>query len=195
MPTMAQWGSKKWAVSSKQVVALEGLAFSYEQVADENTSTEDKKTTNERGTELFPLSFTTVLHSGAGVDVWAEIQSWKALVTKVNYFYLGGKKLGPKLQLRKVAVSNTKVDGKGRLLLATLSFTFKEYDPATTSVKVNVVVMATFPTLDSIACTINASRLIDTYGEQAAYQQRTINKVAGQGTMIKITIPIYEVTA
>ena len=35
MPTMAQWGSKKWAVSSKQVVALEGLAFSYEQVADE----------------------------------------------------------------------------------------------------------------------------------------------------------------
>mgnify|MGYP005880792165 CR=1 FL=1 len=39
MPTMAQWGSKKWAVSSKQVVALEGLAFSYEQVADENTST------------------------------------------------------------------------------------------------------------------------------------------------------------
>lgn len=28
----------------------------------------------------------------------------------------------------------------------------------------NVVVMATFPTLDSIACTINASRLIDTYG-------------------------------
>ena len=59
----------------------------------------------------------------------------------------------------------------------------------------HVVVMATFPTLDSIACTINASRLIDTYGEQAAYQQRTINKVAGQGTMIKITIPIYEVTA
>lgn len=43
MPTMAQWGSKKWAVSSKQVVALEGLTFSYEQVADENTSTEDKK--------------------------------------------------------------------------------------------------------------------------------------------------------
>lgn len=141
MPTMAQWGSKKWAVSSKQVVTLEGLAFSYEQVADENTSTEDKKTTNERGTELFPLSFTTVLHSGAGVDVWAEIQSWKALVTKVNYFYLGGKKLGPKLQLRKVAVSNTKVDGKGRLLLATLSFTFKEYDPATTSVKVSTTAL------------------------------------------------------
>lgn len=59
----------------------------------------------------------------------------------------------------------------------------------------NLVIMATFPRLDDTACTINASRLIDTYGEQAAYQQRTIKKVAGQGTMIKISIPLYEVTA
>lgn len=135
MATMAKWGPKTWAVSSKKVVALEGLSFSYSQVADNNTSTEEKKTTNERGTELFPLSFTTTLHSGAGVDVRAEIESWKALVTKVNYFYLGGKKLGPKLQLRKVAVSNTKLDDLGRIRLATLSFEFKEYDRDTTSVK------------------------------------------------------------
>lgn len=58
-----------------------------------------------------------------------------------------------------------------------------------------LVIMTTFPTLDSIACTITASRLIDTRGEVAAYQQRTIKKNSGQGTMIKITIPIYEVTA
>lgn len=58
-----------------------------------------------------------------------------------------------------------------------------------------LIIFATFPTLDSVACTIDASRLIDTRGEAAAYQQRTINKVAGQGTMIKLSIPIYEVTA
>ena len=137
MATMAKWGSKTWAVSTKKVVALEGLSFSYSQVADNNTSTEEKKTTNERGTDLFPLSFTTVLHSGAGVDVRAEIESWKKLVTKVNYFYLGGKKLGPKLQLRKVSVSNVKIDDFGRMRLATLSFEFKEYDPDTTNVKVS----------------------------------------------------------
>lgn len=135
MATMAKWGSKTWAVSSKKVVALQGLSFSFSQVADNNTSTEEKKTTNERGTDLFPLSFTTTLHSGAGVDVRAEIESWKKLVTKVNYFYLGGKKLGPKLQLRKVAVSDVKLDDLGRMRLATLSFEFKEYDPDTTSVK------------------------------------------------------------
>lgn len=58
-----------------------------------------------------------------------------------------------------------------------------------------LVIMATFPDLDSMACTITASRLIDVRGEQAAYQQRMIEKNSGQGTMIKITIPIYEVTA
>lgn len=137
MATMAKWGSKTWAVSSKKVVALQGLSFSYTQVADNNASTEEKKTTNERGTDLFPLSFTTVLHSGAGVDVRDEIESWKKLVTKVNYFYLGGKKLGPKLQLRKVAASDIKLDDLGRMRLATLSFEFKEYDPDTTSVKVS----------------------------------------------------------
>lgn len=137
MATMAQWGSKKWAVSSKKVVALEGLSFSFAQVADNNSSTEDKKPTNERGTELFPLSFTTTLHSGAGVDVRKEIESWEKLVTKVNYFYLGGKKLGPMFQLRKVAVSDIKLDNLGRMRLATLSFEFMEYDAETSSVKVD----------------------------------------------------------
>lgn len=137
MAFMAKWGPKVWTVNSEKVVALQGLSFSYSQVADNNTSTEDKKTTNERGTELFPLNFTTTLHSGAGVDVRAEIESWEKLVTKVNYFYLNGKKLGPKLQLRKVAVGDVKLDDHGRIRLATLSFEFKEYDADTTSVKVS----------------------------------------------------------
>ena len=137
MATMAKWGPKSWGVSQKKVLALEGLSFSFTQVADNNTSTEDEKPTNERGTELFPLSFTTVLHSGAGVDVRAEIESWEKLVTKVNYFYLNGKKLGPKLQLRKVSVGDITLDDLGRMRLATLSLEFKEYDHDTTSVKVS----------------------------------------------------------
>ena len=58
-----------------------------------------------------------------------------------------------------------------------------------------LVIMATFPALDSVACTITASRIIDVRGEVAAFQQRVIEKNSGQGTMIKLTIPIYEVTA
>ena len=59
----------------------------------------------------------------------------------------------------------------------------------------SLVILATFPTLDDRACTITASRVIDVRGEVAAYQQRTIQKNSGQGTMIKIEVPIYEVTA
>lgn len=137
MATMAKWGSKKWSVSSTKIIALEDLAFSYTQIADENDSTEDKSTTNSRGTELFPLSFTTKLVAGTGVDVRQEIKSWKALVTKTNYFYLNGKKLFPKmLQLRQVSVSDVTLDNLGRMRTAKLSFTFKEYDKKTTSVKV-----------------------------------------------------------
>lgn len=57
-----------------------------------------------------------------------------------------------------------------------------------------LVILATFPQLDAKACTITASRLVDVRGEVAAYQQRVIEKVSGQGCMIKITIPIYEVS-
>ena len=59
----------------------------------------------------------------------------------------------------------------------------------------NLVIMVTFPQLDNSAVTICASRVIDSRGEVAAQQTRTISKVAGQGTMIKLTIPIYEVTS
>lgn len=55
-------------------------------------------------------------------------------------------------------------------------------------------IKATFPMLDAVACTITATRIVDVRGETAAYQARKIEKNSGQGTMIKITIPIYEVT-
>lgn len=57
-----------------------------------------------------------------------------------------------------------------------------------------LVILATFPELDIYTCTITASRIIDVRGEVAAYQQRVIEKISGQGTLIKLTIPIYEVT-
>ena len=57
-----------------------------------------------------------------------------------------------------------------------------------------IKITATFPSLDAVACTIIASRLIDVRGEVAAYQGRIIEKVRGQGCMIQITIPIYEVS-
>ncbi len=120
-------------ISTKKVNPVEDLTFSYEQIADNNRDAEGTPQTNERGTQLFPLSFSVTLHSGAGIDVRSEIQKWRDRVTKTGYFYLEGKSLGPVVQLRKVQVKNIKLDDFGRIRLASLAFTFKEYDRKTTS--------------------------------------------------------------
>ena len=121
-------------ISTKKVNPVEDLTFSYEQIADNNRDAEGTPQTNERGTQLFPLSFSVTLHSGAGIDVRSEIQKWRDRVTKTGYFYLEGKSLGPVVQLRKVQVKGVVLDDLGRIRLASLAFTFKEYDRKTTSV-------------------------------------------------------------
>lgn len=57
-----------------------------------------------------------------------------------------------------------------------------------------LVIMATFPSLDSQKWYIQAVRLIDVTGAEAAVSYKEAVKQKGQGTMIKIEFPIYEVT-
>lgn len=56
----------------------------------------------------------------------------------------------------------------------------------------NVVLVAVCSALDDVACTITASRIIDTRGVVAAQQAENITKAVGQGAMIKIVLPIIE---
>lgn len=131
MSTIAKWRKRKWVVSSKQIKDFRSLAFTYAQQADNNSSTEGKGMTNEKGLELFQMSFSTTLLAGAGVDVRKEIKEWKKEVTKTGMFYLNGKQFGPKkVRLDKVSVSDIRVDNKGRMLSAVLQFTFIEHDPS-----------------------------------------------------------------
>ena len=134
---MAKWRDKSWEVSPQKVTAVENLAFAYEQKADNNNSAEGSPSTNERGTELFSLSFTCTLHANAGADVRTEIENWQGLVSKTGPFYLNEKQLGPNLQLCKVSAANITLDDFGRMRLATLTFTLKEYNAQTTSVSEN----------------------------------------------------------
>lgn len=140
MALMAKWNRKTWEVNSSNVLTIQDLTFSYSQTADNNNSTEEKKQTNVRGKELFPLNFTTVLHKGLDVnfDIRKEIEDWESLVSKVDYFFLGSVRLGPAVQLRKVSVSDVKLSNSGEMLYAKLSFEFKEYDQESSSVKADV---------------------------------------------------------
>ena len=55
MPTMAQWGSKKLGrIIKASRRSWRGWPFPMSRWPTKSTSTEEQKTTNERGTELFP---------------------------------------------------------------------------------------------------------------------------------------------
>lgn len=176
MAVMAKWRDMTFEVSTNKVNAVEDLSFSYEQIADNNKDAEGTPKTNQRGTNLFPLSCSVSLNAAAGVNVRAEITKWQKLVTKTGYFYLQGKKLGPVVQLRKVSVSGIILDDLGRMRVAKLSFTFKEYDKKTTSV------------IDTSALKVGAKKSTKAEkkptNKQAASSKKQTIKV---GSMVKIT--------
>ncbi|MDD3175792.1 MAG: hypothetical protein PHU51_04925 [Candidatus Nanoarchaeia archaeon] len=56
----------------------------------------------------------------------------------------------------------------------------------------SVVIHAVFSSLHTVAATITRSRVLDVRGEVAAEQAENITKVAGQGAMIRLVLPIRE---
>jgi len=126
LAVIAKWRTKSWEVTPKKVLTLSGLSTSYEIKAETNTDLENSPATNERGRELVPLSFTTDLNAALGVNVESEIGDWEQLVGQTGYFYLSGKKFGPKLQLKKVDLSDVLLDDFGRMHRAKLGMSFEE---------------------------------------------------------------------
>ncbi len=129
MSNIAKWRKKKWFITDKQIKDFKDLAFTFEQNAQNNRSTEGQSLTNEKGLKLFEMTFSTTLLISTGVNVRKEIDSWRAEVTKTGVFYLNGKPIiASKLRLNKVSVSEVIVDNKGRMAQAIISFHFVEYD-------------------------------------------------------------------
>lgn len=134
MGVMAKWRDRRFEVSPTRITAIKDLSWGYEQISEVAEDAEGTPKTNQRGLKLFQLSGTLPLVAAAGVDVRKEIEVWRDLVTKAGYVYLGGKPLGPIVQLTKVSVSGVQLDDFGRMLTATLGLTFAEYDRQTATV-------------------------------------------------------------
>ena len=133
MAVIAKWRTKLWEVTPRKVLTLSGLSTSYGIKAETNTDLENSPATNERGRELVPLSFTTDLNAALGVKVEAEIKEWEQLVGMTGYFYLSGKKFGPKLQLKKIDLSDVLLDDFGRMHRAKLGMNFEEISTTVTA--------------------------------------------------------------
>jgi hypothetical protein len=126
MAVMAKWRDKTWEVSPSKVMALQNLSTSYKLKAEQNTDVEGSPATNERGMELVPLSLDMTLHAALGVDILAELESWRQRIRLSGPFLLAGRQLGPTMQLQQVDLSNVQLDDLGRIRVATIALSFEE---------------------------------------------------------------------
>lgn len=134
MAVMAMWRDKTWEVSPSKVMALQNLSTSYKLKAEENTDVEGSPATNERGMELVPLNLDMTLHAALGVDILAELESWRQRIKLSGSFLLAGRQLGPTMQLQQVDLSNVQLDDLGRIRVATIALSFEEVaDTASTA--------------------------------------------------------------
>lgn len=129
MGTVAQWGSHKWSLSHDDLRAVEKLSFSFALNTDSSTASGGKAIgSSYSDLTIVPIKFSTRLMAAVGVDVRKEIDDWRQSIGAVNPILIGGKQLGPRMQLMQVDASDVVLNGNGVMISATLSFTFQEFN-------------------------------------------------------------------
>ena len=167
----ARWGPKGFLVSDKKIVPFEGLATSFTLKSDTNKDANGTATTNDRGLELQPVSFSTHYYRGLGVEPLAQIEEWKTLIGSAHPLYLNEKRFGPgTLKLKSVDVSDIKTDNAGRILSCALAFSFEE----TTSTSTTNATTASA----GGGSTSTASKAKSTYDSMVAEKKAAMNATA-----------------
>jgi hypothetical protein len=128
--SIATFQKKVFTVSGNNKYILDELAWSSSLSTESQEKLKSKPSTYIKGEALMPLSFTIPLRVELGHDVRKEIESWEAILSKQSpdLFILGSKQIGKnKWLLKSVGVSDTEIDGKGKIRKATLSISLEEY--------------------------------------------------------------------
>lgn len=127
---IASFKNKVFQVSASQKNTFDGLGWSGALETEAQEKLQDKPSTYIKGLALDVMSFEVPLRIDFGMDVRAEIEQWEAIKTGTSpdYFILGTRPLGKnKWLLKSVGVSDTEIDGNGRLLRAKVKLDFEEY--------------------------------------------------------------------
>jgi hypothetical protein len=128
--SIATYQKKVFNVSGNNKYIMDGLAWSSTLSTESQEKLKSKPNTYIKGEALMPLNFTIPLRVELGHDVRKEIESWEAILSKQSpdLFILGSKQIGKnKWLLKSVSVSDTEIDGKGKIRKATLSISLEEY--------------------------------------------------------------------
>lgn len=122
-----QWGPMGCVISPKKVIPLSDFKTSYALKEDSATDTSGSETTNKRGKELQPVSFSIVYAKATGNDPLARLNQWAGLIGKSYPLYLGGKRFGPrKMYLKQVDLSECLLGNDGSMIQATIAISLVE---------------------------------------------------------------------
>lgn len=114
----ATWRNKTFGVSDKQAEAAKDLGFSFSWNQD------------TKALDIIPVSFSVDLLASMGANIEQEIADYEALAGKTGVLKIGGKQMLPTMQLVGCDVKVNAQAPSGKILDATLSLSFEEYDPS-----------------------------------------------------------------
>lgn len=133
MGEKARWGPFSFLVSPSKIVPFDSFSTSVTLKAENGNDTSGKSTTNTRGLELQPMTFSTKYMRALGVDPRERFDAWVAQVGNSYPLYIGDKRFGPaKMMLTGVNVSELLTNNNGEFLSVTLDITLKEDSKGTT---------------------------------------------------------------
>ena len=133
MADKARWGPFSFLVSPSKIVPFDNFSTSVTLKADNGNDTSGKSSTNTRGLELQPMTFSTKYMRALGVDPRERYEAWVAQVGNSYPLYIGDKRFGPaKMKLTGVNVSDLLTNNNGEFLSVTLDITLQEDSKGTT---------------------------------------------------------------
>lgn len=136
MAVMAQWNSKKWEVSNRKIMALNGLSAGVKLDTENGDDKAGSPATKTKALELQSMTFDFDVAAAAGCDARDEYESWTALVGQYAPFILAGRRFGPaNLLLTGVQLSDTTLDNLGRILKGKITINLIEYAEEASSKK------------------------------------------------------------
>lgn len=130
MGLIAYFGNERFEVSEKKALPINNFQ---RQTAGRYSAFErfgKKPLTDFTGPGLDSVSYSVTLNRALGVEPRDVLDHWADLANSgtVNVLVVGGKLVGDNLWLLKsVNQSWSNIDGRGRILSATMDLTFEEY--------------------------------------------------------------------
>lgn len=128
MGVMAKWGEMVFEISAKSLTPLTNFRTGFKIKSEETTDTSGTPPTNTTGRDTEQITFTVTYSGFDGSDVRRRFGAWRALIGKVNVFYLGGEPFGAQnFQLESAELSACEINSNGKMIYAEVSITLTEY--------------------------------------------------------------------